>query len=483
MGKKLFQDGFVFERPTGPKVGTIKEPEKEAAKKIATASFPIHGTVANVEYDPLLKAIGSASTVLIGESTHGTHEFYETRANLTMRLIEEGGARVMCIEGDFPAVARVNRYILGVSGRAGEDKAENADDALSYFKHDFPEWMWRNTVMKDFVERLKLFNEQHSDDPVHLYGLDMQGRVADSIRGIEAFVAKYGSEHQKEAVVKYLDPIKGYTGEHGGPRYARELLTRRMQPLTGPAQALHELIKTVRSTKVNSLESFEAERMAAHIVSWEHSNRAAVEDIRGRSTWDIRDTHFYDTLLEAKRFHGNTRAVCWAHNSHMGDARATELGRVELNLGQLVRENFGDKDSYIVGFSTYADDVTSAKSWGGDTLRQRVSVALPYSYGALMHEVTKGMRSQKEEEDQDLEGFYLIMHSKSDTAKLGPEVKSLMETLTPPRLQRAIGVQYRKTTERQSHYFSASLPLQFDALIHFDETKALEPLEGWDMYA
>lgn len=478
---KLFQDGFEFERPTKPRVAatTIKAPEKEAAQRIANVAFPIHGTATNQEYDPLLKAIGNVGTVLIGESTHGTHEFYETRANMTMRLIREGGVRVLCIEGDFPAVARVNRYLLGVSGRAGEEVAKNADDALSLFRDDFPVWMWRNTVMKDFVESLKKYNEEHPQDPVHLYGLDMQGHIEHAVHGVESFVEKHGNRDQKQALATHMDPIKAYAGEGGGHDYSMQLMMRGRQPLTGAAQALYELVKTMSIGEEHDLESFEAQRMAAHIVSWEHYNRAAIEDRGGRTTWNIRDTHFFETLLEAKHFHKDARAVCWAHNSHMGDARATELGRVEHNLGQLVRENFGNDNSYIVGFSTFADDVTSAKRWGGDTLRQRVSAALPYSYGALMHEVATTM----EDDDGSLEGFYVIMHSKSNTAKLPPEVKGVIEELTPPRLQRAIGVQYRKNTERQSHYFSACLPLQFDTLIHVDQTRALEPLEGWSTYS
>lgn len=475
----LFQDGFAFERPSPPTAGAeiLGEPEKQAASSIAKAAHGIHScdVVQKQEYDPIMEAIGNVGTILIGESTHGTHEFYQTRANLSKRLIVEKHARVVCIEGDFPAVANINRYILDCP-RMNETAVKNANEAMSLFQDKFPVWMWRNTVMEEFLEWLKEYNVAHVDDPVHMYGLDMQGGVAQAIQSIETFANQHGKDGQRMALNNHLSPIKRFADEGGGHDYSLALMMQKVRPLSDQAQAIFELMKSMTPNANNDIDAFEAQRMAALIMSWEHYNRAAIEDGRGGSSWDIRDCHFFEMLHEAKQHHGSARAICWAHNSHLGDARATELGRIELNLGQLVRENYGDDDSYLVGFSTYSDDVTASTRWGGKTLRQRISVALPHSYGALMHEVTMILK----EKDEEIVGFFVTMRSRSEKQTLNFEASEAMKALLPPRLQRAIGVQYRKSTERESHYFSACLPLQFDTLIHIDETQALEPLDGWD---
>ena len=302
------------------------------------------------DLDPLLDRIGDARFVLLGEATHGTHEFYRVRAEITRRLIEEKSFTAVAVEADWPDAYRVNRWV-----RAASDDA-SAEQALSAFKR-FPILMWRNADVLDLVGWLREYNEAQ---PVKtrragIYGLDL-----------------YALYTSIAAVVEYLESVDPALAERARARYS----------------------------------CFE---------------------------------HFGDDSRE--------------HNSHLGDARATEMGeRGEWNVGQLVRERFGG-DAVLVGFTTYTGTVTAASNWDAPAERKRVRPALPGSYEALLHE-TELPRFLLRLEDQD--------------ARLA---------LAGPLLERAIGVIYRPETERASHYFRARLPDQFDAVFHYDHTRAVEPLE------
>jgi erythromycin esterase-like protein len=416
---------------------------------VRKAEHPLRGT-AN-DYDPLLGLIGDARFVLIGEASHGTHEFYRERAQITKRLITEKGFSAVAVEADWPDAYRVNRYVRG----RGNDL--EAVDALEGFKR-FPTWMWRNADVLDFVGWLRNHNDciAQGQPKVGFYGLDL-----------------YSLHASMEAVIAYLDKVDPKAAERARQRYACFDIFEEDAQAYGFATGLHlghscenEVVAQLVELHRNAAEyALRDGRMAEDDYFYAKENARLVRDAehyyrrmyRGEvSSWNLRDQHMSETLNALVDFlgHGSqpAKVVVWAHNSHLGDARATEMGtRGEWNLGQLVRQRYG-RDSILVGFSTYEGTVTAASNWDAPAERKRVRPALPGSYEALFHEV-------------DPHRFLLMLR--------GHHVAGLGEA----RLERAIGVIYRPETERASHYFLASLPVQFDAVLHFDHTRAVEPLE------
>jgi erythromycin esterase-like protein len=384
---------------------------------------------------------GGARFVLIGEASHGTHEFYALRAELTKRLIEERGFCAVAAEADWPDAYRVNCYVRGVGGDA------DGDQSLAGFRR-FPTWMWRNMVVLEFVEWLREHNEQ-SPHPAGFYGLDLYSLHA----SIEA-VLRYLDEADPEAARRARERFacfEQFRGENDGQSYGYATTLGRAEPCEDEVVAqlveLHrraaELV--ARDGRPAADRQFAAEQNARVVVNAERYYRSM---FRGRvSSWNLRDTHMADTL-DALADHLDGPIVVWAHNSHLGDARATEMGRWgELNLGQLVRERHRGQ-AQLVGFSTYEGAVTAASDWGCPAERKRVRRGLGGSWEAYFHEL-------------------------GDEFAVAAEEPALRER----RLQRAIGVIYRPETERQSHYFEAVPADQFDLLIHLDQTRALEPLE------
>jgi erythromycin esterase-like protein len=385
--------------------------------------------------------------VLLGEASHGTREFYAERARITELLIAQRDFDAVAVEADWPDAYRVNCYVRG----AGDDAT--ADAALDDFRR-FPSWMWRNVEVAAFVERLRRHNERTAGAPVGFYGLDLYSLQA----SIEA-VLRYLDRVDPEAAVRARERY-GCFEDAGDPQqygYATEL---RGQDACEDA-VVEQLLELQRRTaeyarrdgRLPEDAHFFAEQNARLVRNAERYYRSIY---RGRNeSWNLRDRHMTETLValagRLERERGRpARIVVWAHNSHLGDARATELGdRGELNVGQLVRERWGT-DALLVGFTTDRGTVTAASDWGGEAERKRVRPALPGSYEHLFGELPQG-------------AFVL-------------EPASVAAVLGDPRLERAIGVIYRPATERQSHYFHARLPDQFDVVIHIDETSAVEPL-------
>jgi erythromycin esterase-like protein len=407
---------------------------------------------ADADYDPLLGMIGDARFVLLGEASHGTHEFYSQRAHITRRLIAELGFSAVAVEADWPDAYRVNRYVRGLGGSG------MAVEALDGFKR-FPAWMWRNADVLDFVGWLKEFNDgKGQDERTGFYGLDLYSLYT-SIQGVLEYLEKVDPEAAKRARYRYgcFDHYEEDTQAYG---YAAGF------GLTEPCEheVISQLVELQRLSPeqvggdgwVASDELFYARQNAVLVKNAEEYYRTMFQ---GRvSSWNLRDRHMADTLNalmeHLDRRGGRSKVVVWAHNSHLGDARATSMGRAgEWNVGQLVREQYGRK-AVLVGFTTYAGTVTAASDWGGPAERKQVRPALPGSYEALFHEV-------------EAPDFLLLLREDS------PAAGGLREE----RLERAIGVIYRPETERISHYFEATLPHQFDAIIHLDETRAVEPLE------
>jgi erythromycin esterase-like protein/predicted phosphoribosyltransferase len=422
-----------------------------AAAVVRERARPLRGDPA--QYDALLEGIGDARLVLLGEATHGTHEFYRERAFITRRLIVEKGFSAVAVEGDWPDAYRINRYVRGGGGE------HDAIEALAGFGR-FPTWMWRNADVLDFIGWLRTRNDaRRVDERAGFYGLDLYSLHA-SIDAVLTYLDKVDPEAAARARRRYgcFDRFGDRLQEYG---YAatlglhasceREVITQLLE--------LHRqrLDYARRDGRVAADEFFFAEQNARLVKNAEEYYRTM---FGGRAaSWNLRDRHMADTLEALLRFlgtpsAGDARVVVWAHNSHIGDARATEMGQGgELNLGQLVRERYGAA-AVLVGFTTHTGTVTAATDWDGPARRRHVRPALPGSYERLFH-------------DAGIPRFLLSLRTDLDLAS----------ALAGPHLERAIGVLYLPESERSSHYFHARLPEQFDYVLHFDDTRAVEPLE------
>jgi erythromycin esterase-like protein len=408
------------------------------------------------DYTPLLQMIDDAHFVLIGEATHGTDEFYRIRAELTKQLILYHGFAAVAVEGDWPDAYRINRYVRG------DPAINNADSALAEFTR-FPTWMWRNEVVAEFIDWLREYNQSKipTAKKAGFYGLDLYSLNA-SMHAVIDYLDKVDPPAAKRARHHYgcFDHIM-HTNDPQGYGYAVDLGIRRscendvVQQLAALRQRAFDY--TQHDGVVAQEAFFYAEQNAKLAVDAEEYYRAMFQS--RISSWNLRDRHMAETLEALAAHLGNQRGepakiVVWAHNSHVGDARATEMGQQgEFNIGQLMRERHGN-DAVLIGFSTYGGAVTAASEWDGPAERKTVRPALAESYEALLH-------------DTGMKNFLLPLRGNLELTKY----------LHLNRLQRAIGVLYLPRTELQSHYFYACLPQQFDAVIHIDTTQALRALE------
>ena len=428
----------------------MRDRDRSAALAVRAAAHPLSGGPA--DFDGLLSLVGDARLVLLGEASHGTHEFYRVRAEITKRLIREKAFQAVAIEGDWPDAFRVDQFVRG----EGPDKA--ASDALGGFER-FPQWMWGNADVLDFVGWLRAHNEARVDaPPTRFLGLDL-----------------YSLHRSIELVLEYLDIVDPNSAHAARERYAcftqygtdarayGYATTLHMQP-TCEEEAITQMIALRRSAaeyaardgRLGADALFSAEQNARLVRNAERYYRNMLT--RDATSWNLRDAHMAETLIELERHLGTAgqppKLVVWAHNSHLGDARATQMGASgEWNVGQLVRERVGAA-AVLVGFTTYTGTVTAAADWEAPAQRIVVRPAPPESYEALFHEAGPPR-------------FLLDLRTPS----------AAVRALDEPRLERAIGVIYRPQTERFSHYFGASLPQQFDAVLHYDVTRAVEPLE------
>ena len=422
---------------------------------LAAAIHPLEG--ARADFDPLLDLIGDARFVLLGEASHGTHEFYKARADITKRLIEEKGFNVIALEADWPDALRVHRYIVGRSSD------QTALAALGDFQR-FPKWMWRNADFVDLVGWLKTWNESQAGDKVGVYGLDLYS-LKSSIDAVIRYLEKIDPKFAVEARQRYscFEEFGGDPQSYGLSASVHSSLSCEDEVVAQLVDMQKNAAKILESDgKIAEDEYFFAEQNARVAASAEKYYRAMY---RGRpNTWNLRDSHMTDTLDELMTYltehGGEPKAVVWAHNSHLGDARSTEMGqRGEHNVGQLVRERHG-RDATLVGFTTYTGTVMAADNWDEPAKRKRVRPGMKGSVELLFHEL-------------EIPKFLMIPR----------EDQEVVDFLSEPLLERAIGVIYRPETERYSHYFSARLAEQFDTIIHFDESRAVEPLDrdpGWE---
>ncbi|HWA53634.1 MAG TPA: erythromycin esterase family protein [Solirubrobacterales bacterium] len=409
------------------------------------------------DYDGLLELIEGSSLVLIGEASHGTHEFYRERARITRRLIEEQGFRAVAVEADWPDAYRVNRYLHGAPQDA------DAEEALRGFRR-FPTWMWRNAEVLDFLGWLRSHNDRgDAGAAVSFFGLDVYSLFA-SIDAVVSYLdgvdpAAAARARRRYACFEHFggEQVYGRAAALGVADSCRREVVAQLTDLQGSAERYlrHDGIAAED-------EQFCAEQNARVVSGAERYYRAMFE--APVSSWNLRDRHMADTLERLSAHlarHGTPpKIVVWEHNSHVGDARTTAMGRRgELNVGQLVRER-RPEDAFLVGLTTHSGSVTAASAWDAPAERKRVRPALPGSWEELFHEAGEPR-------------FWLDLSAQQGSG-----------ALAKPRLERAIGVIYRPESERQSHYFEADLARQFDAVIHVDETRAVEPLErtaGWEL--
>jgi len=404
---------------------------------------PIDG-IDSVRLDPLLERIGNARVVLLGEASHGTEEFYRMRSRITRELVERKGFTIVALEADWPDVAKVRRYIGGLAATASSTPA--------FFR--FPTWMWRNTAFGGFVEWLRAWNRESedADRKVTLAGLDLYS-LYESIDAVLAYLQSVDPGIAAIARERYgcLMPWRGEPAAYG-----QLAVTGRYRSCEAPAlEMLNELLSHRLEYLGNDGERFFDAAQNARLIAnaeryYRHMYYGSVR------SWNLRDTHMFETLQALLDFHGpESRAVVWAHNSHIGDASATELGRMgELNIGELAREHYGDA-AYHVGFGTDRGTVAAAHNWDGEMRSMRVRPAHPGSYEWLCAA-------------SEVPAFLLALRH--------PARDAVRDELMPERLERAIGVVYRPATELQSHYFLALLPHQFDEYCWFGETRSVTSL-------
>jgi protein-L-isoaspartate(D-aspartate) O-methyltransferase len=413
--------------------------------RIGRAASPF-AEIDSADLTPLYERIGDARVVLLGEATHGTSEFYRFRARLTRDLVERRGFTIVAAEADWPDAARIDHYV--------RDLEHAAPDWIAFSR--FPTWMWRNHEFRGLVEVLRELNEgREPERRAGFYGLDL-----------------YSLHTSIAAVLAYLDEIDADTALLARHRYGC-LTPWESDPATYGLAALTERYRSCESDVVAMLQELLDQRLRYRERDGERyfdavQNARLITDAEryyrimyygGPESWNLRDRHMFRTLRDTLAARGSdSKAVVWAHNSHLGDARATEMSaRGELNLGQLARQRFGD-EVFSIGFGTDRGRVAAASDWGGPMERKEVRPSNPRSYERICH-------------DTGIPRFHLGLRSEGE----------LREALMEPRLERAIGVIYRPETELASHYFAAHLPAQFDEYVWFDETDAVRPLESHEL--
>jgi erythromycin esterase-like protein len=398
-------------------------------------------------FGAMFDRFGDARVVLLGEASHGTSEFYRARAAISKRLVEHHGFNIVAVEADWPDAATIDRYVRHREKREGEDKAFDR----------FPTWMWRNAEVDAFVGWLRRYNGARPyEQMAGFYGLDLYNLNA-SMRAVIDFLEKEDPEAAKIARRRYacLEPWADHPAAYG-----------RMAIFEGYARCEVGVVEMMRDMMKRNFDCLSAEcdewldaaANARLVKNAEAYYRVMYEG--AAESWNLRDTHMFETLNQLLDAKGpRSKAIVWAHNSHIGNAAHTDMGqrRGELNIGQLCKDRF-DAKARLIGFGTHTGTVAAADDWDEPMRLKRVRPSLEGSYELMSHEA-------------GLPRFLLDLRPE----EVGRE---LNHALMEPRLERFIGVIYRPETERWSHYSECVLPRQFDAWVWFDETTAVTPLPG-----
>lgn len=430
---------------TPPAAPRRERPSFSDGGRIATAAEAFD-RIDDADLTRLLARIGDSRVVLIGEASHGTSEFYRFRARITEALIAQKGFSVVAVEADWPDASRIDHYVRDARTPPAEWSAFTR----------FPTWMWRNTDVRDFVHWLRDFNLA-VDDPgkrVGFYGLDLYSLFT-SIEAVLAYLDDIDPDAAAIARERYgcLTPWQSDPATYG-----RAALSGRYRECEKDVVAMLSALlnKRLEYTTHDGLRFLDAVQNARLIANAERYYRSMYSGYA--ESWNLRDQHMFDTLQSLlKHGGGETRAVVWAHNSHIGDASATDMtARGQLNIGELCRKTYGN-EAYLIGFGTHTGTVAAADDWGEAMEVKTVQPSLEGSWERLCH-------------DAGIPSFSLALRE--------PASRALGRRLQETRLERAIGVIYRPQTERASHYFNARLGAQFDEYIWFDHSKAITPLEN-----
>jgi erythromycin esterase-like protein len=419
-----------------------RSPDADISALIARAAEPVPD-IDDPAFGAMFDRFAGARLVLLGEASHGTSEFYRARAAITRRLIEEHGFNMVAVEADWPDAATIDRHV--------RHKAPRADGDQPFTR--FPTWMWRNVEFDGFVRWLRGHNEALTPHRrVSFHGLDLYNLNA-SIRAVINYLDRVDPDAAATARQRYgcLKPWREDPAIYG--RIAMREGHARCE--AGVVATLRDLFARQRDyTAEDGDEFLDAAQNARLVANAEAYYRAMYYG--SAASWNLRDEHMFDTLDLLMRSKGEeAKVVVWAHNSHIGDARFTDMGesRDELNLGQLARERYGEK-ACLIGFGTHGGTVAAADDWDGPMKIKRINLSRADSYERLAH-------------DSGVERFLLDLREGVHD--------DLRDQLMEQRLERFIGVIYRPATERWSHYSSASLPAQFDAYVWFDMTTAVTP--------
>ncbi|MFW5329614.1 erythromycin esterase family protein [Hydrogenophaga sp. ZJX-1] len=434
--------GAIWRMPAGAGKGRGTAAADTALAGQVAAAAEGFDSVDSADLEPLLQRMGDARVVLLGEATHGTSEFYRMRERITRELITRKGFSFVAIEGDWPDAVQIDRHVR---------RQSTSEEAWSGFAR-FPAWMWRNEEVRGFVDWLREHNRQAAQ-PVAFHGLDL-----------------YSLYSSIDAVLAYLDRVDPPTAQVARQRYGC-LTPWQSDPASYGLAALTTRYRSCEQDVVKMLVDLQ-QKSPVYIGQDGERLLDALQNARvisqaeryyrtmyygSRVAWNLRDNHMFSTLRHLLSFHGaDSKAVVWAHNSHVGDSAATEMSlREEYNLGHLCRQALGSS-ACQVGFGTHGGTVAAATEWDAPMEVKTIRPALQGSYEHLFHAC-------------GVERFFLPLREQ-------PGTKAMIDGLAVPRMERAIGVIYRPDTERQSHYFDAVLPRQFDEYIWFNETRAVTPL-------
>ncbi|MCK9537909.1 MAG: protein-L-isoaspartate(D-aspartate) O-methyltransferase [Dokdonella sp.] len=415
------------------------------ARLIRTAAEPLP-QIDDPAFADAYERFADARIVMLGECSHGTSEFYRARAMITRRLIERHGFRVLALEADWPDAAHLNRHVRDLPARG---------DAASAFQR-FPGWMWRNREFAQLVVWLRGYNQgREPQQQAGIYGLDLYNMGA-SIETVLGYLDDVDPEAARIARERYgcLTPW-----QHDPATYGRAVLSDGYRSCEQAAvrQCRDLLGRELEYAHENGERFLDAAQSARLVASAERYYRTLYYG--GAKSWNLRDTHMFETLRHLLDAHGErAKAIVWAHNSHIGDARHTDMGRIreDHNLGQLCREEFGDAVR-LLGFGTHTGTVAAAHDWGGEMQLMRVRPSHRDSIERLCHDnaPARSLMDLRKEKNP-----------------------ALHQALHAPLLERFIGVIYRPDTELQSHYSEVALSRQFDAWTWFDQTRAVSPLPG-----
>ncbi len=407
----------------------------------------IHGNSydLNAGLEPLMDRIGDARIVLLGEASHGTHDYYLWRSRITQRLIREKGFNLIAVEGDWPDCYRINRYI-----RHYNNGGTTAFEVLKNF-HRWPTWMWANWEIDALMEWLRKFNQgKEYAHQAGFYGLDVYS-LWESLEAVIDYLKKNDPDSLK-AAYEAFNCFEPYSRE--GVDYASSV---RFIP-ESCEKAVVELLKQLQQDAVaydgDPEASFSARQNAQTAVNAEKYYRSMIGG--GPDSWNIRDHHMTQTLENLMDFHGPTsKVIVWEHNTHIGDARATDMRHDNMvNVGQLVREKWGPSDTVLVGFGSYQGSVIASQSWGAPMRKMQVPAARHDSWEALLHRTDPSQR--------------LI---------IARDIKNI-PLMDQPINHRAIGVVYHPDRDQYGNYVPSIIPARYDAFIYLDNTQALHPIRS-----